>query len=143
MCAAKCAAASCTKRHDDPMGTPVNAAISCWIGFSSPPMSSFGSRHRAPPGAAAAAAASGAGKAMAQRKGPKKDERSRSWLRTCVTMRSPSNSARSAGEWLEMANSSAPPGFAGESPLIILSGSHHYNLAVSIYPSKFIVVVPS
>ena len=141
MCGFRCAAASCMNRHDDPMGTPVNAAINCWIGFSSP-MSSRGSRHRAPPGAAAAAA-SGAGKAMAQRKGPKKDERSRSWLRTCVKMRSPSNSARSAGEWLEMANSSAPPGFAGESPLIILSGSHHYNLAVSIYPSKFIVVVPS
>ena len=54
------------------MGTPVNAAISCWIGFSSP-MSSRGSRHRAPPGAAAAAA-SGAGEATAQRKGPKKEE---------------------------------------------------------------------
>ena len=96
-----CAAERCTMRHDDPMGTPVNAAISCWIGFSFP-MPSRGSRHRASPGAAAAAA-SGAGKAMAQRKGPKKDERSWSWLRTCVTMRSPSNSARSAFEAWRMA----------------------------------------
>ena len=96
ICFDRCAAASCKACHTDPMGTPVNAAISCCMGFSSP-MSSRGSAQREPPGAAAAAA-SGAGKAMAQRKGPKKDERSRSWLRTCVTMRFPSNSARSAGE---------------------------------------------